>query len=198
MDDCPKSDRRIRGRDSSPGNVWCFHVMCVLHLLSWYGSSWLRSQMDFILVPSENPALNTNLFLLMNPSFPNSTSPSKNPIPRMELHALTTGITNKGWSTSSSVCFFVLFMTRGLPGGHYCQELWVLSWWRHDIQRPDPWSHMVGLLDHCCQNSWALLRLGMGCVCLDFKVRNSLIQSLRCDKKRGRGWACVHLSLQNP
>lgn len=70
--------------------------------------------------PPWNPALNTNLFLLTNPSFPNSTRPSKNPIPTMELHALTTGITNKGWSTwsSSSVCFFVVFMTLGLPGGH--------------------------------------------------------------------------------
>lgn len=121
MNDCPKSDYMIRGRDSPWGNICYFHIIWILHLPSCHVSSWLRSQMDFISILSENPALNTNLFPLMNSSFPSSTSPSKNPIPRMGLRALTAGITSRGWFTWScfypSVCFSVIFMSVGLLGG---------------------------------------------------------------------------------
>lgn len=108
----------VRVRDSSQGNVPCSHIIWILHLPSWSGSSWVKLQMAFISVPSEKLALIINLFPLTNPSFLNSMKPFTNPTSRMELHALIAGVTRRGlftwnWFTCFylSVCFLVIFMS---------------------------------------------------------------------------------------
>lgn len=42
----------------------------------------------------------------------------------------------------------------------------------------DPCSRMAERLDHCCPTSSALLKLGVGCMCFGFKLRNSCLGSI--------------------
>lgn len=138
-----------------------FHIVWILP-----HSSWLRFLMDFISIPSENPALkykslscDEHLFLQLHESLWNAHSWSR------ASCCNSAGMTNWQWFTWScfySSVFLIVFTSLGLPGScpsarncECCVDGSMIY--------SDPHSHMVELLDHRCHSSSTPWRLG--CVC---------------------------------
>lgn len=72
---------------------------------------------------------------------------------------------------------------RGAPGRRsVCQEFKCVD---GSVIYSDPRSYTVELLDCCCHTSLALLQLGVRCVCLGLKLRNSCS---RIDLLQGNTW----------
>lgn len=122
--------------------------------------------MDFISIPSENPALkykslscDERLFLQLHESLWNAHSWSR------ASCCNSAGMTNWQWFTWScfySSVFLIVFTSLGLPGScpsarncECCVDGSMIY--------SDPHSHMVELLDHCYHSSSTPWRLG--CVC---------------------------------
>lgn len=122
----PGSDGTARGRAGSRGGVGCFQLF--LRLPSWRGSSGPKSHMDFTSVPSENSALNSNLFKpLASPRLPSSTSPSKHPIfPEWSFVLPLQGLQTEGdMHGALPLCLPLrgVYESRAPRGPSVCQEL---------------------------------------------------------------------------